>query len=112
MIDKKINNLRAVLILLGIALIFGIGNLTAQTPSGTTLKNQGKLNYQEPVNQMPVEGRTNEYLVTVLPVNIISVTPDNPAAQSLAPNTNQLAPFQVCNNGNTTLNSLISAVTG
>ena len=68
MIDTKLRNLKLMLLLTSIVLIFGMINLTAQTPSGTTLKNQGKLNYQEPGRNEPVEGKTNEYVRRVTTV--------------------------------------------
>lgn len=82
-----------------------------QTKTGTEITNKGRFDYKEPVNDNPVKGETPPYTITVSPKNIISVTPDSSPVESIAPNGNHLAVFQVCNEGNTDLDSIVNSVT-
>ena len=68
------------------------------------------MQYIEPLNNTPVYGVTNEYTITVAPINIIRVIPDNPPFETISPNADLTARFDICNDGNQTMATMIQTV--
>ncbi|HRH40691.1 MAG TPA: hypothetical protein PKY82_03530 [Pyrinomonadaceae bacterium] len=80
-----------------------------QTAAGTVINNKAKLDYVDQRGEN-VEGETNEFKITVSPISIIRVTPDSPPIETIPPNGIGTASFEICNDGNNQLNSVISKV--